>query len=151
MQSRQETIRFKKARSATTPSSSAVDSSGLVETGSGTLHYVSKSVNFGVRCRPDLNGAAVTARTQSEVSDNRKKGGCGESTTVLQTPPRGETRHVYLDMQWAKFGFRLQVSACTVYSALFTFAHFLYERIGSLINSLLYSFKFCIQLLMHNM
>ena len=134
MQSRQETIQFTKSRSVTTPSS-AVDNSGLVETGSGTLHYVSKSVNFGVRCRPAaepaLNGGggtAVPARTQSEVSDNRKKGGCGESATVLQTPPRGETRHVYLDMQWTKFGFRLQVSTVHPYSILQLCVSFMNER-----------------------
>lgn len=116
---RQGTIQFKKARSATTPSSTGRDSSGLVETASGTLHYVSKSVNFGVQ--PSVhhhdqqvaaNGGVISDRSLSEGSwdDARKKAGSGEGSLASQIPPRGETRHVYLDMQWTKFGFRLQVS-----------------------------------------
>ena len=88
-----------------------MDSSGLVETASGNLHYVSKLVNFGVS--PDLDGGGIVqCRTQSETvwEEAKKREGCAEGNSVLQIPPRGETRRVYLDMQWTKFGFRLQVS-----------------------------------------
>ena len=110
---RQGTIQFNKSRSATCTSSSGKDSSGLVQTASGNFHYVSKSVNFGVEHSeqtdgsPSANGSGLSDRSPSESSweDAKRKGGCVEGP-----PPRGETRHVYLDMQWTKFGFRLQVS-----------------------------------------
>ena len=96
--------------------SSKNHSSGIVETGSGHVHYIERSVNFGLQTLKE-NEETTTNTTHTQLGQQgrrtKSEGNLFRITDsyhfVQQLPLIGEQRHVILDMQWTKFGFRLQV------------------------------------------
>ena len=98
--------------------SSKNHSSGIVETGSGHVHYIERSVNFGLQTLKENESLETTTETThtklgQQGRRTKSEGNLFRITNsyhfVPQRPLIGEQRHVILDMQWTKFGFRLQV------------------------------------------
>ena len=96
--------------------SSKNHSSGIVETGSGHVHYIERSVNFGLQTLKENESLETTTNTRhtklgQQGRRTKSEGNLFRITDHYhqQIPLIGEQRHVILDMQWTKFGFRLQV------------------------------------------
>lgn len=123
--------------SSSSPPPPAATAGDLVQTAGGNIHYVKKQVAYGLHgvieeeipsppkpnVEPDLvkNGELRRSlrRKSSKGSRTKSEGnlalqsGTGDQLALNHTlPAHGDLRHVYLDMTWARFGFRLQV--CTM-------------------------------------
>ena len=117
----------------------------MVQTAGGDVHFVEKKVSLGLIDEeppvksPGSDELEVTennSRLQRKSSQKRKANRSksegnlalrrvADQVCLTQTlPVLGEPRHVYLDMKWARFGFRLQVrtytniSACSICSSV---------------------------------
>lgn len=107
----------------------------LIHTAGGSIHYVRKQVAYGlqglvqqeedirqdgVHHPPPPERGTVTKRSfkrrrnskpiRSTSEGNLALHGTADRLCLTQNlPTQGELRHVYLDMTWTRFGFRLQV------------------------------------------
>ena len=128
-----------------TPSGDYSSTTNMVPTVGGAVHYVKKQIGFGgqgvvkeetaITAKDDEAGANAgfqRAGTRSSFKKNkstrfarsRSEGnlalqgitGDGHQGLSHALPSRGELRYVYLDMSWARFGFRLQVNPIAIHA-----------------------------------
>ena len=109
-------------------------SAKVIQTAGGNIHYVQKQVAFGLHSVPETPQSQISEEHNEDVEHDltrkyrRRKMGRSKSDSNMalhrtndqialsqQLPSRGELRHVYLDMKWARFGFRLKVKLTIIY------------------------------------
>ena len=116
-------------------SRSRTQSAKVIQTAGGNIHYVQKQVAFGIHSVPETPPQSQISEEHNEDAEHdltrkyrRRKVGRSKSDSNMalhrtntqtalsqQLPSRGELRHVYLDMKWTRFGFRLKVRLTIIY------------------------------------